>query len=115
LLVAGSFVNSLGSTIKLPDAEGPEQPQIRPMTPGKPPKVDLDRVRQNLHELWVTEESYLRKIKSLLRVSRRILTSWVVALLTLYVGLCCTSSNLFAETRNCHYSSIRSLAPFHQH
>jgi hypothetical protein len=67
--VAGSFVNSLGTAIRLPDVEGTEQPQIRPMTPGKPPKVDLDRVRQNLHELWVTEESYLRKIKSLLRVS----------------------------------------------
>lgn len=68
--VAGSFVNSLGTTIRLPDAESTtEQPIIRPMTPGKPPKVDLDRVRQNLHELWVTEESYLRKIKSLLRVS----------------------------------------------
>ncbi|GAA5879250.1 hypothetical protein JCM16303_003134 [Sporobolomyces ruberrimus] len=65
--VAGSFVNSLGTAIRLPDVEGTEQPQIRPMTPGKPPKVDLDRVRQNLHELWVTEESYLRKIKSLLR------------------------------------------------
>ncbi|GAA5964476.1 hypothetical protein JCM3765_006294 [Sporobolomyces pararoseus] len=66
--VAGSFVNSLGTTVKLPDGESTaEQPIIRPMTPGKPPKVDLDRVRQNLHELWVTEESYLRKIKSLLR------------------------------------------------
>ncbi|GAA5852628.1 hypothetical protein JCM3766R1_000064 [Sporobolomyces carnicolor] len=65
--IAGSFVNSLGTTIRLPDADGSEQPQVRPMTPGKPPRVDLDRVRQNLHELWLTEESYLRKIKSLLR------------------------------------------------
>ncbi|GAA5901851.1 uncharacterized protein JCM6883_000416 [Sporobolomyces salmoneus] len=65
--VAGSFVNSLGCTIRLPDSESTDEPQIRPMTPGKPPRVDLDRVRQNLHELWVTEESYLRKIKSLLR------------------------------------------------
>ncbi|GAA6009896.1 hypothetical protein JCM11491_000856 [Sporobolomyces phaffii] len=65
--VAGSFVNSLGTPIRLPDADSVEQPQIRPMTPGRPPKVDLDRVRQNLHELWVTEESYLRKVKSLLR------------------------------------------------
>ncbi|GAA5936884.1 uncharacterized protein JCM15063_000090 [Sporobolomyces koalae] len=65
--VAGAFVNSLGTAITLPDSDATEQSPIRPMTPGKPPKVDLDRVRQNLHELWLTEESYLRKIKSLLR------------------------------------------------
>lgn len=75
--VAGSFVNSLGSAIKLPDSESTDQPQIRPMTPGKPPKVDLERVRQNLHELWVTEESYLRKIKSLLRVRWKVFLSFI--------------------------------------
>ena len=48
------------------------------MTPGKPPRVDLDRVRQNLHELWLTEESYLRKIKSLLRVSSALALSFLV-------------------------------------
>ncbi|GAA5850949.1 hypothetical protein JCM8547_009139 [Rhodosporidiobolus lusitaniae] len=61
------FLNSLGTQVSLPIAE-PSQPQpVRPMTPGKTPKVDYDKVRQNLHELWVTEESYVRKMSSLLR------------------------------------------------
>ncbi|GAA5903850.1 hypothetical protein JCM5296_005571 [Sporobolomyces johnsonii] len=65
--VAGGFVNSLGTPVHLPEAGPSQPPPLRPMTPGKPPKVDLDKVRQNLHELWVTEQSYLRKVKSLLQ------------------------------------------------
>ncbi|GAA6000756.1 hypothetical protein JCM10207_004640 [Rhodosporidiobolus poonsookiae] len=64
---ANAFLNSLGTPVTLPDP-GPSQPQpVRPVTPGKTPKVDYDKVRQNLHELWVTEESYLRKMSSLLK------------------------------------------------
>ncbi|GJN87906.1 hypothetical protein Rhopal_000861-T1 [Rhodotorula paludigena] len=47
------FLNSLGT------------PPLRPATPGKVPRVDPDKVRQSLHELWVTEVSYLRKLSSL--------------------------------------------------
>ncbi|GAA6043638.1 hypothetical protein JCM8097_000848 [Rhodosporidiobolus ruineniae] len=64
---AANFLDSLGTPVHLPDP-GPSQPTaIRPTTPGKPRKVDYDKVRQSLHELWVTEESYLRKMSSLLK------------------------------------------------
>lgn len=65
---AAAFLNSLGTPVHLPVVESSSPQPIRPMTPGKTPKVDYDKVRQNLHELWVTEESYLRKLSSLYRV-----------------------------------------------
>ncbi|GAA5912911.1 hypothetical protein JCM6882_009511 [Rhodosporidiobolus microsporus] len=64
---AAAFLDSLGTSISLPEAGPSSPPPVRPMTPGKTPRVDYDKVRQNLHELWVTEESYLRKMASLLR------------------------------------------------
>ncbi|BGP05508.1 hypothetical protein JCM10049v2_001314 [Rhodotorula toruloides] len=64
---ASDFLNSLGSPITLPESSSSQPQPIRPMTPGKVPKVDFDKVRQSLHELWVTEESYLRKVSSLLK------------------------------------------------
>ncbi|GAA5984437.1 hypothetical protein JCM11641_000137 [Rhodosporidiobolus odoratus] len=64
---AAAFLDSLGTPVQLPEEGSSAPPAVRPMTPGKTPKVDFDKVRQNLHELWVTEESYHRKMSSLLK------------------------------------------------
>ncbi|BGP22351.1 hypothetical protein JCM10295v2_001230 [Rhodotorula toruloides] len=61
------FLNSLGSPIALPEPTSSQPQAFRPMTPGKVRMVDFDKVRQSLQELWVTEESYLRKVSSLLK------------------------------------------------
>ncbi|BGP13295.1 hypothetical protein JCM10213v2_001214 [Rhodosporidiobolus nylandii] len=59
------FLDSLGTPIQLPES-GPSDPQpSRPTTPGKTTRVDYEKARQNLHELCVTEENYVRKLASL--------------------------------------------------
>ncbi|GAA5826318.1 hypothetical protein JCM11251_007252 [Rhodosporidiobolus azoricus] len=62
---AADFLDSLGTPISLPEAGTSSPPAVRPMTPGQTRRVDYDKVRQNLHELWKTEQSYLRKMSSL--------------------------------------------------
>ncbi|GAA5916028.1 hypothetical protein JCM8208_007492 [Rhodotorula glutinis] len=64
---AGAFLNTLGTTIRPTRSDTADRRPSRPATPAKPGKIDYDRVRQSLHELWSTEESYLRKISSLQR------------------------------------------------
>ncbi|GAA6004106.1 uncharacterized protein JCM10292_005886 [Rhodotorula paludigena] len=60
-----TFLNSLGTPVTRPHDEPVEPQPLRPATPGKMPRVDPDKIRQSLHELWVTEVSYLRKLSSL--------------------------------------------------
>ncbi|GAA5878601.1 hypothetical protein JCM3774_004078 [Rhodotorula dairenensis] len=62
-----SFVDSLGEIVPADSPEAARRPPSRPNTPGPAAQPDIERVRRSLHELWVTEQSYLRKITSLLQ------------------------------------------------
>ncbi|GAA5932088.1 hypothetical protein JCM3775_004237 [Rhodotorula graminis] len=64
---AGAFLNTLGTFVHARRSDTADRRPSRPATPAKSGKIDHDRVRQSLHELWATEESYLRKISSLQR------------------------------------------------
>lgn len=59
-----AFLDALGTPIE-PSLTGLSSRPTMPSTPSKPPTVDIAKVRQSLHELWKTEESYRRKITSL--------------------------------------------------
>jgi hypothetical protein len=61
-------VDSLGEIVTSGPSEPARRPPSRPSTPGPAAQPDIEKVRRSLHELWVTEESYLRKITSLLQV-----------------------------------------------
>ncbi|GAA5979263.1 hypothetical protein JCM10908_002860 [Rhodotorula pacifica] len=62
-----SFVDSLGEAVEASTDEPTRRPPSRASTSGPPSQPDPDKVRRSLHELWVTEQSYLRKITSLLQ------------------------------------------------
>ncbi|TKA57036.1 hypothetical protein B0A53_00992 [Rhodotorula sp. CCFEE 5036] len=62
-----AFVDSLGEIVTSGPSEPARRPPSRPSTPGPAAQPDIEKVRRSLHELWVTEESYLRKITSLLQ------------------------------------------------
>lgn len=62
-------MDSLGEIVTSGPSEPARRPPSRPSTPGPAAQPDIEKVRRSLHELWVTEESYLRKITSLLQVS----------------------------------------------
>lgn len=118
-LLAGpvsDFLNSLGSPITLPEPPSTQPQPIRPMTPGKVPKVDFDKVRQSLHELWVTEESYLRKVSSLLKVRSLVLNSAYGASLNSLrcTGLRHSPPHVFETTRYGRHPAVRSDASLHQ-
>lgn len=63
-----SLLDSLGSTLSSSSSHPPTKAVSRPSTPQKAPTVDMGKVQQHLRELWTTEESYHRKIKSLCNV-----------------------------------------------
>lgn len=65
-----SFLNSLGQPVPAAASETSTRPGSRPSTPAAPSQPNPEKVRRSLHELWATEESYLRKITSLAEVKR---------------------------------------------